>query len=453
MLGLTLDILRSEGISSRVEPTTFRWSLSASESAPKTIQFGVGASSTFPFTIYWGEGTETVVTGAGQKQISYSGPVGSFEIRFSAGARVALTEIGNIDDVASLSNIIVGDGSFEYYEKLFSVTNLPASISTTLNNTFGFGRIPANNSLPTNIGSWDVSGVTSFDKTFYQNPAVDDSFGQWTFGNSATVGPFTFNLMSNADISSCLVQWEANSNQGSAITLSETWSDDPGGGSRNPRQLSETEYPLGKAAYDNLISNYSWSDSGSIIWIITYNPNPATSGFLFDYPNAAAAYSVRQLNNNATYAMRVKKTVPPYDELNIGFTPAGGLDESAISTFGGTDPLTVSAWYDQTGNQNHAEQITPGSQPSIYDGAAVLTENGKAILSGGLLQYLTITYTDSVHSTFYVCRFDANAISASPSLLGTGQYQPINRGLKHFRQGLDGLEQMLMAAAAINRHK
>lgn len=110
-----------------------------------------------------------------------------------------------------------------------------------------------------------------------------------------------------------------------------------------------------------------------------YNPDAPTSGFLFDYSGAAVAYSVRQLNDNATYAMRVRRTVAPFDEQDIGFDGSGNLDTSAISTFGGSDSLTVSRWYDQTGNQNHATQVNV-QQPSIYDGTAVITNNGTPIL-------------------------------------------------------------------------
>ena len=108
-----------------------------------------------------------------------------------------------------------------------------------------------------------------------------------------------------------------------------------------------------------------------------YNPDAPTSGFLFDYSGAAVAYSVRQLNDNATYAMRVRRTVAPFDEQDIGFDGSGNLDTSAISTFGGSDSLTVSRWYDQTGNQNHATQGTAGSQPQIYDGSSVTEVIGR----------------------------------------------------------------------------
>ena len=108
-----------------------------------------------------------------------------------------------------------------------------------------------------------------------------------------------------------------------------------------------------------------------------------TSGLLYDYPGAAAAYSVRSLSNTAIKCMRVRRTVSPFDEQDIGFDSNGDLDIAAISTFGGSDPLTVSAWYDQSGQSRHATQAVAGSQPSIYDGAAVITENGKPIVTTG----------------------------------------------------------------------
>ena len=106
-----------------------------------------------------------------------------------------------------------------------------------------------------------------------------------------------------------------------------------------------------------------------------------TSGFLADYSGAAAAYSVRKLSNTAIKCMRVRQTVAPFDELDIGFTPAGDLDEAAIVAFGAGNPLVVSRWYDQSGQSNHAVQETPGLQPQIYNGTAVITDNGKPALS------------------------------------------------------------------------
>ena len=118
-----------------------------------------------------------------------------------------------------------------------------------------------------------------------------------------------------------------------------------------------------------------------------------SSGLLADYPGAAAAYSVRQLNNTAIKCMRVRKNAPPYDELDIGFTAGGDLDEAAIVAFGGSDVLTVSRWYDQSGGSVHATQVTP-RQPTIFDGTSVVTDNGKpAIDFDGLDDWFEIPST------------------------------------------------------------
>ena len=56
------------------------------------------------------------------------------------------------------------------------------------------------------------------------------------------------------------------------------------------------------------------------------------------------------------------------------------MDTAAIADCGGSDPLTVSRWYDQSGEGNNAAQGTANAQPSIYDGSSVYTENGKSAI-------------------------------------------------------------------------
>jgi hypothetical protein len=150
-----------------------------------------------------------------------------------------------------------------------------------------------------------------------------------------------------------------------------------------------------------------------LVWDYTVGSTP-TNLLLDDYPGAAAAYSVRKLSS--TYsgsAMRVRRTVSPFDEQDIGFDANGDLDTAAISTFGGSDPLTVSAWYDQSGGSNNATQATAASQPQIYDGAAVITENGKPALdyNGAQNVILTNRIYDASMSVFCVWKCDSSAIS------------------------------------------
>ena len=101
-----------------------------------------------------------------------------------------------------------------------------------------------------------------------------------------------------------------------------------------------------------------------------------TSGLLYDYSGAAAAYSVRQLSNTSALAMRIREDGTD-TETDIGFDANGDLDTAAISSHCGANNGYVVTWYDQSGNQVDATQATTGSQPQIYNGTAVITENGK----------------------------------------------------------------------------
>ncbi len=106
-------------------------------------------------------------------------------------------------------------------------------------------------------------------------------------------------------------------------------------------------------------------------------------GFLLDtYTGATAGYSVRRLNSSYTGAcMRVRED-GGNTETDIGFDANGDLDTAAIASHCGANNGYVRYWYDQstaggTGSGNDAGQATAASQPQIYNGTAVVTENGK----------------------------------------------------------------------------
>jgi hypothetical protein len=76
-------------------------------------------------------------------------------------------------------------------------------------------------------------------------------------------------------------------------------------------------------------------------------------------------------------------------EADIGFDGSGGVDQSAIATHCGSANGYVVTWYDQSGNSNNATQSTVGNQPQIYNGTAVITENGKPALTFSLHSFST----------------------------------------------------------------
>lgn len=258
------------GGSNRTAPV-FQFLLRPIDRVPKTYRLAFTSQSVFPFSVFIGE-TEYVINSTADTvdgQISQLGEIVEASVSFGAKFEFSGAKGGSfgINKILRFDNLIVGNSTFAFSieDKDFSgVTTLPAQILSDLSSCF-FGAT----GLPSNIGLWKVDGVTNFSGMFSTVPAtaMSDAFGQWTFGDSAIIGGATFENISDADLESCLVQWDTNPNQGSSVDLTgRPFGRDPRGGGA-PRTLSETTYPSAKAAYDNLISNNSWSFGTSINWV------------------------------------------------------------------------------------------------------------------------------------------------------------------------------------------
>jgi hypothetical protein len=155
---------------------------------------------------------------------------------------------------------------------------------------------------------------------------------------------------------------------------------------------------------------------------------------LDDYPNAAAAYSLRKLRTTYTgNAIRVRRQ--DNAELDIGFTAAGVLDTDALLAFTGTSGTSngfIRTWYDQSGNANNAAQITATQQPRIVTAGVLVTQNGKPSLSfdgtnDSLLSttaidplFMTAVNTPNI-TTFFKTIMGAD--SSQTSLLGAIYFQ------------------------------
>ena len=100
---------------------------------------------------------------------------------------------------------------------------------------------------------------------------------------------------------------------------------------------------------------------------------------LNQFPGAAAAYSVRQVNAN--YLGPIMRIDNGYTEIDIYPLPNGDLDTATIIQHAKVNTITeaagVSVWYDQSGNGNDAVQAVNASQPLICDNGVVFYENGK----------------------------------------------------------------------------
>jgi len=104
-------------------------------------------------------------------------------------------------------------------------------------------------------------------------------------------------------------------------------------------------------------------------------------GLLDFFPGAVAAYSLRSLDlNYSGDAVRVRRDSDDAEQ-DFGFDASGNLDVAGVTSFCGAANGYAVTWYDQSGNGNDASQnVFLGSQPQIYDGSQVLTENGKPVL-------------------------------------------------------------------------
>ena len=100
----------------------------------------------------------------------------------------------------------------------------------------------------------------------------------------------------------------------------------------------------------------------------------AAPTFLLDTygANIAAAYSVRKLRTAyAGSAFRVRRD-SDNTEQDIGFDSSGNLDESALTTFVGSNFGYIVKWYDQTTNGNNATQPVTTRQLMVVSAGTII---------------------------------------------------------------------------------
>jgi len=168
-------------------------------------------------------------------------------------------------------------------------------------------------------------------------------------------------------------------------------------------------------------------------------------GLLDQFPDAAAAYSLRKLRKAYTgAAVRVRES-GGNTEADIGFLADGTLDTTALLAHCGANNGFVSVCYDQSGNGNDAIQATSTNQPKIVSSGALVEENGNAAIEfDGIDDLLTISAGSSIlPSTGDISSFVV--FSGSTSVSG---YLYANRTSSNDRHGL-GL-QFFSGALRIN---
>jgi hypothetical protein len=142
----------------------------------------------------------------------------------------------------------------------------------------------------------------------------------------------------------------------------------------------------------------------------TNTPTPSSTPvprILDLYPDAAAAYSVRKLDNNYTGSLIRVRRSNDNTETDIGFDANGDLDTSTLSTFVGANSAFITTWYDQSGLGRNLTQSTASNQPRIVNAGTIQTKGtqGKPSIKGdGSNDFMNIatSFTSSTISTFIV---------------------------------------------------
>lgn len=129
-------------------------------------------------------------------------------------------------------------------------------------------------------------------------------------------------------------------------------------------------------------------------------PIPLTGTLLNDYPDAAAAYSLRKLRTAYTgSAIRVRRS-SDNTEQDFGFVN-NVLDTASLLTFCGAGNGFVTTWYDQSGNGVNATQSTAVNQPQIVSSGVLISVNSNNAIRFNS-KFLTFSTTGSLPSNISV---------------------------------------------------
>ena len=111
-------------------------------------------------------------------------------------------------------------------------------------------------------------------------------------------------------------------------------------------------------------------------WIITGTEK--NKGLLDEFSGAVAAYSLRDLSvrRNAP-VVRVRRSS---DNTEQDFT-AAQVTDGTLTAFCGAGDGFVRTWYDQSGNNQDAIQVTAAEQPRIVDAGVLDTDGGAPAIS------------------------------------------------------------------------
>ena len=204
--------------------------------------------------------------------------------------------------------------------------------------------------------SWNVRNGTDFYRTFFNN-AIGFDLSAWQVYGATSMVQMCGSGFSDRQCQDAFVAWSADALTARNVNATNIW---------GTRQYI-TGGAMEQATTTLTSAPYNWTVSG-----ITF------TGLLNTYTGSATAYSLRQLENSTTNVIEVRRDSDNATQL-IGLVN-GELDTATIASFCGSARGYVTLWVDQSGNGNDARQTAFTAQPMIYNGTAVVLENGKPAL-------------------------------------------------------------------------
>lgn len=178
------------------------------------------------------------------------------------------------------------------------------------------------------------------------------------------------------------------------------------------------------------------------------NPEPVDfTGLLNDYSGAAAAYSLRLLDNTYTGdAIKVRRS-SDNAEQDIAFVN-NELDTATLESFATGTNAFVTTWYDQSGNGNDAVNATAAEQPQIVSSGTAYSVNSKPAISGNGSKQLGISTELNISTDFFIAttlQYDAHTMVLG-SNIDTANFL-YSSSLTQYRARIDNLNVFFNATA------
>ena len=288
---------------------------------------------------------------------------------------VTATDAPNLSNISNLSNMFwkcrLSNADFSNWD-VSNITNTSLMFSANgANGTINLSNWDVSNVTNmyamfydcntlqiTGIDNWDTDSLVNIQQMFKSTSLLDVSFANWNINSITNLSGFlsgnvgTQPILSTTNYDATLISWAAQTPQQN----------------RNV-SFGGSQYTLGgaaEAARNTLINTYGWTitDGGGLF-----------VGVLDTYPNASAAYSLRDLAS-ASIGSAVVRVRRSSDNTEQDFT-SSEITDGTLTTFTGANDGFVTTWYDQSGNSSNATQATANEQPKLVSSGVVELDNGK----------------------------------------------------------------------------